>query len=326
MNNVVSIDEARHAPKAAQSRMETLIITPLIVGEWRIPSFQRGLRISAKVREVCEEMKKTESLEGVITLGMIKGDKAMTLYVVDGQHRLEAFKLSLLKEAIADVRIMTFASMADMAEEFVRLNTALVKMKPDDILRGLEQTLPALAQIRKHCEFVGYDGIRRGGTSPIVSMSALIRCWMAASFETPSSANHSGSSANMAQNLDPKSIESLVAFLNIAHAAWGRDPEYYRLWGNLNLTLCMWLWNRLVMERDRGANRRHILLTAQDFKRCLMSLSAESDYVQWLVGRMLGDRDRAPAYGRIKSLFVRRLTEENKGIKPLFLQPAWATR
>lgn len=323
MSNVISISGAREAPKASQSRMDTLIITPEMVNEWRIPPFQRPLRITEKVRMVCEEIKKTQTIEGVVTLGKIKGDN--TLYVVDGQHRLEGFKIATLKEAIVDVRIMTFANMAEMAEEFVRLNTALVKMRPDDILRGLEHSTQQLTLIRKHCEFVGYDNVRRGGTSAILSMSALIRCWASASFETPSSANHSGSAANMINNMEPKAIESLIAFLNVAHAAWGRDPEYYRLWGNLNLSLCMWLWNRLVMDRDR-TGKRYVSLNAQEFKRCMMSLSADTDFVQWLVGRQLSERDRSPCYSRLRAIFARRLAEENGGVKPVLPLPAWATK
>lgn len=323
MTNVVSISGAREAPKAAQSRMDTLIITPEMVNEWRIPPFQRPVRVNEKVRVVCEEIKRSEGIEGVVTLGMLKG--STTLYVVDGQHRLEGFKLSVLKEAIVDVRIMTFATMAEMAEEFVRLNTALVKMRPDDILRGLEHSVPGLGLIRKHCEFVGYDNIRRSGTSPILSMSAVVRCWNGAIGETPSNTSTGQSAAMIAQGLEPKSVENLIAFLNVVHAAWGRDPEYYRLWGNLNLALCMWLWNKLVLDRDRGGSKRHISLSVPQFKRVMMSVSADGEYVQWLVGRQLSDRDRSPCYNRLKRIIATRVGEENNGIKPVLPAPAWAS-
>lgn len=322
MSNVIPITGAREAPKAAQSRMDTQILTPEMVNEWRIPPFQRPLRVNEKVRAVSEQIKQSECIEGVITLGRLSRDP--TIYVVDGQHRLEAFKLSLLAEVIADVRVVTFDSMAEMAEEFSRLNSSLVKMRPDDILRGLELSTPALALIRKHCEFVGYDHLRRSGSSPIVSMSALVRCWTASLYETPSAANSGMSSAGMAQNMDPRSVENLIAFLNIALAAWGRDPEYHRLWGNLNLTLCMWLWNKLVLDRER-IGKRYIVLNAQEFKRCLMSVSADSDYLAWLPGRQMGDRDRSPCWARLKATFVRRITADSK-TKPVLPQPAWASR
>lgn len=324
MGNVVPIKGAQQPPKSVQSRMDTLIVTPAMVKEWRIPPFQRPVRINAKVAAVTEQMKQSETIEGVLTLGALKSDG--TLYVVDGQHRVEAFKLSELSEVIADVRVCIFADMAEMADEFVRLNTSLVKMRPDDILRGLESSTPALKAIRKACEFVGYDQIRRGGSSPIVSMSALIRCWCASNYETPSPNSAGFGVSGMAQSIDQVSQQNLIAFLSTAHAAWGRDPEYYRLWGNLNLTLCMWFWNRLVVDRDRLGGKRYVCLNIPEFKRCLMSVSAESDYVAWLIGRNLTDRDRSPCYARLKSIFVRRLTEDSKGKKPMLPSPAWASR
>lgn len=324
MGNVVPIKGAQQPPKNVQSRMETLLITPSMVNEWKHPPFQRPIRINAKVQSVVEQIKRTETVEGVLTLGALKTDSS--LYIVDGQHRTEAFKLSGLDEAIADVRVCAFASMAEMAEEFVQLNSSLVKMRPDDILRGLESSTPALKTIRKACEFVGYDNIRRGTTSPIVSMSALMRCWTAAGYETPAGSNSGQSASSIAQNIEPTSVQNLIAFLATAHAAWGRDPEYFRLWGNLNLSLCMWLWNRLVMDRDRSGNKRYALLDIPKFKRCLMSVSADSDYVAWLQGRNLGDRDRSPCYTRLKNIFARRLAEDASGKKLSLPSPAWASK
>jgi len=323
MGNVISISGAASAPKNEQSRMDTIILTKDMVANWRIPAFQRPLRVNDKVMSVAKTIAQNESIEGVITLGRLRADA--TYYIVDGQHRIEAFKLSELQEAIADVRVVSFDSMAEMADEFVNLNSNLVKMRPDDILRGLEASTPVLRQIIKSCDFVGYDQIRRGRSSPIVSMSALLRCWAASQFETPSpSSGVVGGAANLARTLDTGSMQHMIQFLNIAQAAWGRDPEYYRLWGNLNLTLCMWLWNRLVIDRDRAGGKRYICLSAAEFKKCLMSVSAEADYVAWLLGLNLGDRDRAPAYGRLKSIFVRRLSDENKGERAKLPSPAWS--
>lgn len=322
MGSVLSISGAKEPPKSEQNRMDTIIVTPAIVGAWKLPQFQRPLRINEKVRMVAEHIKRTECIEGVITLGKIKGDPSH--YVVDGQHRAEAFKLSELNEAIADIRVIVFHNMAEMAEEFVRLNSSLVKMRPDDILRGLESSVPALKAIRNSCEFVGYDQIRRGKVGPIVSMSAVIRCWSASSYETPATSSGQGA-ASLAQTLDQASLQNLIAFLATTHSAWGRDSEYYRLWGNLNLALCMWLWKRLVIDRDRSGNKRHAVLNIPEFKRCLMSVSAESDYVSWLVGRNLTDRDRSPCYARLKSIFIRRLAEDANGKRPALPSPAWAS-
>lgn len=326
MSNVVAIKGTREAPKSQRSSMETLIISVDQVNQWKVPPFQRPVRVNAKVLGIAEEMKQSGcEITGIVTLGKVEKDPA--LYIVDGQHRIEAFRISGLNEIIADVRIVTFDTLADMAEEFVRLNTALVRMRPDDILRGLEPTSPALKAIRRDCSFVGYDNIRRGGASgPIVGMSAVVRCWCASASETPTGASGGASAAQMAASLDAESVENAIRFLLTANAAWGRDPEYYRLWSNLNLTVCMWLWRRLVSEPQRSV-KRHITLNVAQFKQCLMSVSANRDYLDWLPGRVLSDRDRSPCYGRLRQIFVRRLMQESPDKKkPLMPQPAWAPR
>lgn len=324
MSTVIPIKGARVPPKTQQSRMDTIIVTPDMVRQWQTPPFQRPLRINDKVRRVADEIKNNEVIDGVLTLGSIGADSS--LYIVDGQHRIEAFKISEMSEALADVRVCKFATMADMADEFVNLNSSLVKMRPDDILRGLENSLPSLKAIRRSCEFVGYDFIRRNTQGPIVSMSAVIRCWNASLAETPASAG-GASAAAMAQSLEQSSAQNLIAFLATAHSAWGRDPEYYRLWSNLNLAVCMWLWNRLVIDRDRRGSKRYALLDIHQFKRCLMSVSADINYLEWLVGRNLGDRDRSPCYTRLKSIFVRRLMDDgNNKKRPALPSPAWASK
>lgn len=322
MGNIIPF--GNRPPKSSQSKMETLLLTPQIVESWKKPPCQRPLRINDKVRRVAEQIKITETIEGVLTLGKIKNDDA--LYVVDGQHRIEAFKLSDLSEALSDVRIVMFDSMAEIAGEFHRLNSSLVNMRPDDRLRALEESAPALQMIRKSCEFVGYDFIRRNTTSPIVSMSALLRCWTASNGDTPAGSNSGRSASEIAETLDQQTAQSLIAFLSTAHSAWGRDPEYYRLWGNLNMTLCMWLWRKLVIDRDRVGNKRYAILSIPEFKKCLMSVSAETDYLNWLPGRNLTDRDRSPCYGKLKSIFAKRLAAETGGKKLLLPAPAWASK
>lgn len=323
MGSVISINGAKEAPKSEQSRMETIIVTQQMVGAWKIPPFQRPLRINEKVRQVTEQIKHSECIEGVVTLGRLRNDSSH--YIVDGQHRCEAFKLSEIAEAFCDVRVVSFLTMSEMADEFVRLNSSIAKMRPDDILRGLEASTASLKAIRKSCEFVGYDQIRRGKSSPVLSMSALLRCWGAASYETPAGSSSGLSAAGLAQSLDQTSLQNLISFLAVAHSAWGRDPEYHRLWGNLNLALCMWLWNRLVIDRDRVGNKRYVVLNIPEFKQCLMSLSADGDYLDWLQGRNLNDRDRSPCYSRIKGIFARRISGDTEK-KASLPSPAWASK
>lgn len=319
--NIIQMRGAKEAPKADRSRMETLLLTPEIVAQWRLPPFQRPLRVNHKVMAISEDLKLNGGIvEGVISLGTIGADK--THYLYDGQHRIEAAKLSGLQEFIADVRICRFESMTDMGVEFVNLNTAIVRLCPDDVLRGLEGHVPALGSIRKACGFIGYENIRRNTASPTLSMAAALKCWYCSAQETPA---HAGKGAAVvASEMTADDTEILIRFLNLARAAWGGDLEYARLWGNLNLTLCMWLYRRLVLDRQRGA-KRFAVLNPDQFKKCLMSLSAAPDYIDWLVGRALRESDRSPCFNRMKSAFVARLRAE-KLSNTMLPSPAWAAK
>jgi hypothetical protein len=227
-----------------------------------------------------------------------------------------------MKEFIADVRIMVFDTMAEMAQEFVQLNSAIVRMQPDDVLRGLEPSTKPLQIIRQKCSFVGYAFVRTGsGRGYQLGMSATLRCWMGSEKETPGVAG--GKSATViAAEITIEQAEELAKFLNLIMTAWGKDIENARLWSNLNLCLCMWMWRVLVLDRDRGGAKRYAVLSLEQFKHCLMSLAANNDYVEFLMGRQMGDRDRAPTYRRIKLIFMDRLRHE--GLEPKFPSPAWA--
>lgn len=326
MNNVVALKGTREAPRVLQSKMDTIIFSPEEVMNWLIPPMQRPLRVNDKVRSMAEEMKHNGGIiSGVLTLGQIKGDK-VRMWIVDGQHRIEAFKISCLTEAIADVRIVTFEDMGEMAQEFVNLNSSLVKMRPDDILRGLEPTYPVLRKLRECCPWIGYDNIRRNPSSPTLSMSAMLRCWFGSNAETPINNSLGLSTQQMVLALTNNGLGDLIGYLNTARAAWGGDLENGRLWGNLNLTMTMWIWRRLVLAQ-RDPRLRTVYLTVDQFKKCMMSLAADHDYSDWLQGRQMHERDRSPCYARIRAIFTRRLKADDRSGEPAkikFLQPAWA--
>lgn len=304
-----------HAERQTRTVVDTLLVTPELLSCWLSPPFQRQVRENDKVRALAEQLKHEGGVwPGIVTLGVLEGK----MYIVDGQHRRAAFLISGLKEGFTDVRIHHFTSMADMGDEFVLLNSQLSRMKPDDILRGLEQSVPALQEIRSRCPFVGYDMVRRCESSPLVSMSVAVRCWKAASMDTPQSSTISAS--DLGHTLVEDEANWLCDFMILAHEGFGRDEEYARLWGALNLILCMWLYRRLVLTQYSAKSPR---LSKDLFKKCLMSLSANTAYVDWLLGRKMGERDRAPAYARVKTLFAQRLEAELHR-KVLLPQPAWA--
>jgi hypothetical protein len=308
-------------PRTMQERRtrtvaDTITLTPESIAKWHAPPFQRPVKENAKVLALAEQLKIDGGvIRGIITLGVLDGKT----YIVDGQHRARAFLISALKEGYTDVRVHYFESMDDMADEFLRLNDRLVAMKPDDILRGLELSLPAIELIRTRCPFVGYDSIRRGPNGPVVSMASMLRAWAGSEGENPATTGK-GTAAELARAITEESAEKLCDFLTLALDAFGRDHEYARLWGSLNMSISMWFYRRMVLSQYSTKTPR---LTKEQFKRCLMSLSASGDYCDWLVGRVAGERDRAPAFVRIKALFGRRL-ENDLGKKVAMPNPAWS--
>lgn len=320
-DNVVTLLKPKTATeKRTHTVVDTIVITPEMLKKWKSPPFQRPIRENDKVRALAEQLKADGGvIPGVITLGVLQGDT----YVIDGQHRLTSFLLSGLKEGYTDIRKHFFTEMADMGEEFVQLNSQLVRMRPDDILRGLEPSTPNLAAIRKACPFVGYDNIRRDSKcSPMVGMATTLRCWFGSGFETPGNYTGGMSTVGMAQGLTEEDVKHCTELLNLAVDAFGRDVENFRLWGGLNMTLCMWLYRNSVMKQYSLKTPK---LSNDVFRKCLMSLSADASYVDWLVGRKLGDRDRSPAYSRIKTIFSRRIADDmkiDKG-KVYLPQPPW---
>jgi hypothetical protein len=305
------------AEKVTRTTVDTIEVSRKLAASWKSPPFQREIRINQKVQALVEEVRRDGVIPGVLTLGVYDGDT----YVVDGQHRLHAFMAADIDIVYADVRWHHFTSMGDMATEFVNINTSLVRLRPDDILKGLEQSNVHLQRIRRLCPYVGYDAIRRGANnSPVVSMSTLLRVWLGSRGDVPAVSH---AATTLPAMLDVAETQKLIDYLQLCFEAWHRDVEYAKLWGSLNMILCAWLYRRIVLGEGYSSQMRSVRLKPEQFKRGLMSLSANGDYLDYLVGRNVGDRDRGPAYARIKTIFAARFTEEMGGRVHL-PQPAWA--
>lgn len=310
----------KNPERKTHTRVDTICFTRADVEKWKKPPFQRELKTTQKVVAIAEEIKANGGvLPGVITLARFGGD----IYRLDGQHRCAAFLMTDLKEGYADVRICTFDSMSEMAKEYIDLNSHLVPMKPDDFLRGFEKIYPPLAYIKNNCPFVGYDMIRRGERSPILSMSILIRTWMGSAPEVPKTGV--GSAAHVAPTVTMEDAKTVVRLLNLLYSAWGRGDDTKRLWSTLNLILCFWLYRRLVLSPP-STIKRAVKLTEAEFEKAMMSLGANAKYHDWLAGRNFNERDRSPAFARVKEIIARRLMElRGLAVRPLLPAPAWAT-
>lgn len=306
----------------SNTELEARIVTLTDFDKWLLPPFQRDFQMNDTVRIVSEEIKQTQCCPGIITLGRLVSD-LNTLYLLDGQHRVQAMWLSGLSEFYVDLCIMTFPGFGDMGITYVKLNSKIRPLRPDDKIKGLVFSHAPVKHVTEECPFVGFGKVRRGGnaTSSLLSLSATLRCWAAARLETPSA---SGKNAIvLAETLTMLEAEHLCRFLNLTKTAWGDEPQNFRLWGALNLTICMWLYVRTVLETQRGV-KRYAVLDKDQFKKCLMSVAASADYNDWLGARNLSERDRSPCYSRLRKLFGDRLREEGLG-KVMFPLPSWSS-
>ena len=300
---------------------QVMKVSPETFAQWQHPTgCQRPITINKKVLALVPRIIERGAIPGVITIGVLNG----VLYLLDGQHRREAFFRAIEAggpaEVLAEVRYKTFENEADMNAEYADMNSALVKQRPDDILRAREGKSPALQLNRQRCKFVGYDRIRQSAASPILGMSAMLRCWYGSAPETPAD----GPAANdIALNLTVEDAAICADFINLAEHAWGRDPEYKRLWGTMNLTLCMWLYRRMVVAPEPGS----LVLTKTQFRAALTSLSANGKYITWILDRKMSERDRSPAYRYIRDIFKTRLLAEGVRRRALssFPTPSWLT-
>lgn len=306
--------------RATQSKVDTITFTAAIAKSWAVPSFQRPVIVNARIQDLAEAIAANGGvIPGIVTFGVLN-DK---VYLIDGQQRRNAFLMSGKPEGFADVRYRFFETLADMAEEFVRLNSHLVNMTPDDMLRGMEPSFPWLATIRKECPFIGYGHARRPGSSILVSMSALVRSWYASSFDSPQA--HIPGTA-IVERTNPADVPIIVKLLQSCHTAWGRDKEYLRLWAALNLTLTFWLYRRAVLvSPEQNRLKRRTIMTHEEFQTGLYALSASATYLDWLQGRRLADRDLNPCYNRMKTVFGARLRERS-GNRILFPVASWETK
>lgn len=303
--------------KKTKSSTDTIEFTPEEAQSWTLPPWQRPQVTNEKVRELATKIGNDSGvIPGYLTFGVLGGKR----FLVDGQHRRAAFLMSGKPLGYADVREIKFDSMPEMAQEYVDLNSSLVKMKPDDILRALETSLPCLSNIRKACPFVGYNPRRNNPEKgPILSMSVVIRCWKLGGRDTPSGGG-GGSAVQLAHELIEPETNNLIGFLTAAYEAWGRDQEYQRLWASLNLTLCMWLFKRTVLEQHSA---RSVKMPLAQFKNSIMALSNDEDYLEWLVSRPFSDRSRAPCYLRITKIIGKRL-QSGTGKAVQFPRPVWS--
>jgi hypothetical protein len=303
---------------SAGTVMDAKIVSLDEMNSWQRPPFQRDEKLTAKVKDFAAGLKTNGGIvSGLILLGKLRGDET-TIYLVDGQQRRLACNTSNEKQFYIEFCLKYYTSFVDMAEDFKRTNGRLVSFRPDDFLRAYEVTHPQLRLLHESCDFLGYS---RGGSNhrgSVLTVSCALKCWFGAM--QPSPAVY-GQATELAEHLDEIQRQHMTTFFNTAYSAWESDRCNARLWTNLNLLMCMYLYRKLVLE-PRGNP-----LPKDMFRKCLLSVAANAGYSEWLVGRQQYERDRDPCFKRLKRIFLARLNSEYNGkCRIQFPKPEWFVR
>jgi len=276
---------------------EVRIVTVAEMTQWASPPFQRPVvEGRANLREVARIIRDTGEVPGVVTLGELDG----VLYLIDGQHRRRATEMSERTEVMVYLVILKCLTMEEMSRRFLALNSSIVPIKVDDRLRSAEITNPNLRMIRDLCGFVGY----RKSAHHVVTMSVVLRSFLASCRDTPGPLTGVLSS----DRITLAEAEELAAALAVLYKSWGNTAGQESLWGGLNLSVCLWLYRRVVFE---AATTRNTTVTPDEFSVAMVGLT-DRVYLEWLRGKSTGPMFFPGTYDRIKSCLVAWLRSEGR--------------
>lgn len=290
--------------------------------------FQRTIQRNKYVIEVAHTISSTGIIPGQIVIGIFQG----ILWLIDGQHRRESFTIAVLGEcgvtritkACANIKYEVFDTWAAMSDRYVELQRKIRGNSPNDMLKGLEASTESLQVLRKRFPAVGYTSTRPDSKhhKGRVSAKAALQAWYGSKPETPG--RKTPPPFEIAKQLTVEEAHQLANFLRLAHSAWAFDPNYLNLWGSLNLTLCLWLYRRCVLDPVQGFPD----LTPEQFASCLTALPSEkiggvNPYAMFLYRKGLRELDRGPVYMQVTRVFTATLRANHK-LRVKFPKPEWA--
>ena len=244
------------------------------------PPCQRFVSKTKRVERLTEEMLKTGRL-GVgilLVMGLPNGE----VHLVDGNHRIEAFRNSGLKSIIVSVQTKSAKTYKDIAEEYIRCQCSLKTSTVDDKLKGIAVGHPPLQKIAQFCTFVTY---KRASTRSdcLISMSDVVHCWFDASTNPPT--RYSGDKGipieECAKLITDKDAACIIEWLLVCQISLGTVNRV--LWAPLNMTLCLWLYKQMVKGGCKGPCTR---LKIAEFGRGLAGL-VNMKYTNYLKGLKL---------------------------------------
>jgi len=251
--------------------MEVTVISKAEARRWVVPEeVQRKYRETKKHEGLVEYIEENEEIPDVIMLGTLPNDP--TIYIVDGQHRQVKFLASRVNEAFARIRWEEYDTMEQIGLAFYTANGGKSLLtSADDMLRSKHLSSPPLYRLVTECPFIGFDYIRFGDGGPVMSASAAVKSWIASGLDKPRSAL--GKSVGvLVDNVTDEETEDMIRFYKMCYKVWGKDKENRRMWLNINVALCAWLYRRLVLGQKKIG--RLSSLTEEEFEYCLATLAA----------------------------------------------------
>ena len=112
--------------KGKKKRVDTIVLDQATIAKLKNPTFQRPFRMTPSVQAVVDEIRSTGIFPGILTVGVYDSH----VWVIDGQHRLEAVRISERGDVLADVHYLDCDSEDEMAEEFRKTQHCSRQVRP----------------------------------------------------------------------------------------------------------------------------------------------------------------------------------------------------
>ena len=284
------------------SRVVVVRVTPQLVGTlndpkcgiWKLPNWGREPKSNDIVVSVAADLQVNPHLKSTLILGIY--DNA--IWKIDGNHRLLGFLTSGLPSMTAYCMFHKCTSHEDMYRIYRIYQRHIRTPTKDDNLKGFEVTHPPLKTISSKCKFVTYGSLKDYETSRI-KMTSVVQAWFDSLSYLP---KHVRSNIEeQAKKIDESAARKINEFLMVCKE--GLTLQISVLWKQINITLLLWLYRRVVWEMvdEEHEGSDYPVLTKDEFVCGLQGLQASS-YYQALFQREL-EKDRLETYNSLISHF-----------------------
>jgi hypothetical protein len=264
---------------------DVLIDRHLALEVWQVPEYNRETTDTKKVNELVEALLR----EPVLRYDhFIISCRECVLRKVDCNHRVRAFEKSGLPAIRVNIHYIRFDSEEEEVEAYRQKQYQLKRSTPNDRLKVVARTHQPLQRIAELCNFVTFDKACAGQAGKLVTMSTVVQVYEWSKTNPPRSRSVS-SIEDLAKTLTAEDAAQIVEFLLLCREYFEvKNPS---LWKVSNLTLCLWLYRRLIW-REEVEDTRWSRMTSQEFGSGLGALS-NTTYAGRITNKTLShDTDR----------------------------------